>query len=218
MCPGSPFSMPKPSYRRQFLVAVCLAPVKISSKSNQNPSWKGSSTTWWGETTSWVLNPPLVELFWTCPDLRCLCSKKQTIWEASRAADPCDHATCTSAWRRSSARWKAAGQDVSGVLKISKWGQDLPWLCTALLCLDWAAVAGSWGPGPDRTWSQSHVATSMSNAFCCCAWLGDGVLAMNYTTSVIHTCVISWLGCSWKPAVSKKFPQNLGEAKWHRRV
>lgn len=73
---------------------------------------------------------------------------------------------------------------------------------------DWAAVACSWGLGPDCTWSQSHVATSVSNAFCCCAWLGDGVLAMNYATSVIHTCIISWLCCSWKPAVSKKFPRT----------
>ena len=81
---------------------------------------------------------------------------------------------------------------------------------------DWAAVASSWGLGPDCTWSQSHVATSVSNAFCCCAWLGDGVVAANYATSVIHTCILAVVlleACSFQ-----KVSQNLGEAKWYRWV
>lgn len=91
--------------------------------------------------------------------------------------------------------------------KMSKRGQGVSWLCTALLEL--GLGSSSWqrgGLGPGCTWSQSHVATSVSNAFCCCAWPGDAVLARNYATSVIHTCVISWLCCSWEAADSKKFP------------
>lgn len=72
----------------------------------------------------------------------------------------------------------------------------------------WAAAAGRGGLGPDCTWSQSHVGTSVSNAFCRCAWPADAVLARNYATPVIHACVTSWLCCSWEAADSKKFPRT----------
>lgn len=50
--------------------------------------------------------------------------------------------------------------------------------------------------------------TSVSAAFCCCAWRRDDVLLTSYVTSVIHTCIASWLCYSWKPAVSQKFPRT----------
>lgn len=63
----------------------------------------------------------------------------------------------------------------------------------------------------EGAWGQTAPGASpmsVSNALCCCAWPADAVPARNYTISVIHTCIISWLCCSWEAADSRKFPRT----------
>lgn len=101
-----------------------------------------------------------------------------------------------------------AAKQLLEVLQVSEPGQGGSWLCTALLQLGLGSSSWQRGPGAGCTWSQSHIATSVSNAFCCCARPADAVLVRNYATSVIHTCVTSWLCCSREAADSKKFPRT----------
>lgn len=189
---------------------------QINNKSDLNPSGKGPSTTWWEETTSRVLNPLLVELFWGL----------HSFWDADTTWNrqmrglkgncywygfiqymwSCHMYQCSediSSWVQSSSlRYFGCSEDLRG-----RAGSALVVHCPPLTRTRQQEPAPeAWGP--DCTWSQSHVATSVSNAFCCCAWLGDGVLVTNYATSVIHTCISSWLCCSWKPAFSKNFPST----------
>lgn len=145
-------------------------------------------------------------------------------WEASSAADTDadlsntrGHAT-RSRVHRSAPGWQAADWGVPGPRMSQSQGRAGPGWALHSLSWAWAAAAGRGGLGPACTWCQSHVATSVSNAFCCCARPADAVLARNYATSVIHTCMISWLCCSWEAADSKKVSQNSGEAKWYRWV
>lgn len=113
---------------------------QINNKSDLNPSGKGSSSTWRGDSTSRVLNPLLVELFWGLHSFEMLILHETGRWEVSRAtatdtvlSNTCGHATCTSGWRTSAPGCKAARWDILEALKISEGKQGLPWLCTALL-------------------------------------------------------------------------------------
>lgn len=135
-------------------------------------------------------------------------------WVCSRVADTDadlsnarGHAMCTCA-PSSAPSWPAAVWGVAGPQVSQSEGRVGPGSALHSLSWDWAAAAGRGGRGPGCTWSQSHVATSVSNAFCCCAWPADAVLERSYATSVIHTCIISWLCCSWEAADSKKFPRT----------
>lgn len=58
-----------------------------SSKSNLNPPWKGSSSTWGGKTTSRILNLLLVDLFWGLCSFEILILQETGRWETSKAAD-----------------------------------------------------------------------------------------------------------------------------------
>lgn len=88
---------------------------------------------------------------------------------------------------------------------VSKWGQVGYWLCTALLQLGLGSSSWQRGPG-----ARLHLVPvpCLWVMLCCCAWPADAVLARNYAISVIHTCIISWLCCSWEAADSRKFPRT----------